>query len=86
MLKREWKKITIGLFLVFLFILVALTIFNFQKESEDIFEDYTNNPPEEIVFQNSSDMTEQEIREIVEEKRSILKNFLKMLNIIILVK
>lgn len=75
MLKREWKKITIGLFLVFLFILVALTIFNFQKESEDIFEDYTNNPPEEIVFQNSSDMTEQEIREIVEEKRSILKNF-----------
>ena len=75
MLRREWKKIAVALLLIVLFVLVALTIFKFQKESEDVFEDYTNNPSEEIVFQNSSDMSEQEIRQLVEEKRNTLKSF-----------
>ena len=46
MLRREWKKIAVALLLIVLFVLVALTIFKFQKESEDVFEDYTNNPSE----------------------------------------
>ena len=75
MTKRKWIIIGVTLGILVLFGLILLTTFNFQNDHETITEDLTNNEPEEIVFQNSSDMSEADIRILVEEKRIALKQF-----------
>ena len=75
MTKRKWIIIGATLGILVLFGLILLTTFNFQNEHENITEDLTDNEPEEIVFQNSSDMSEADIRILVEEKRIALKQF-----------
>ncbi len=75
MTKRKWMIIGVTLGILALFSLVLLTTFKFQSNHEDIIEDLTDNESEEIVFQNSSDMSERDIRILVEEKRTTLKQF-----------
>ena len=75
MTKRKWIIIGVTLGILVLFGLILLTTFNFQNDHETITEDLTNNEPEEIIFQNSSDMSEADIRILVEEKRIALKQF-----------
>ena len=73
--KRKWIITGTALALIVLFGLIILTTFNFQSNREDVLEDLTTNEPEEIIFQNSSDMSESDIRMLVEEKRITLKEF-----------
>ena len=77
MARREWKKIGIGAILCILLILIMLSTLTFEMTKEDTFEDLTNQPNEldSLVFKNESDLSEEEVREIVEEKRNILKDF-----------
>ena len=75
MTKRKWIITGATLGILVLFGLILLTTFNFQNEHENISEDLTDNEPEEIIFQNSSDMSEADIRILVEEKRIALKQF-----------
>jgi len=79
--KREWKKIGYSIIVVGLFILVLVTVMNFDHKNEDVVIDTGNMNviPEENVdeFKNESGLEEQEIRLLVEEKRSELKDFFK---------
>ena len=75
MTKRKWIITGATLGILVLFGLILLTTFNFQNDHENITEDLTDNEPEEIIFQNSSDMSEADIRILVEEKRIALKQF-----------
>ncbi len=72
--RREWMRLGIASVCIFLFVLVILVVMTFVKSRETV--DYNTDPvEEEIIFHNSSDMTEQEIRLFVEEKRTELKEF-----------
>lgn len=75
MKKKEWIRLALVVGVGILFIIVLLGVMSFTRKKENI--DYTEEPsaPEEIKFTNASDMTESEIRELVEEKRTNLKNF-----------
>ena len=75
MKKKEWIRLGLVVVVGILFVFVILGVMSFTREKENI--DYTEEPaePEKIVFTNASDMTESEIRELVEEKRTNLKNF-----------
>lgn len=77
MARREWKKIGIGAILCILLILIMLSTLTFEMTKKDTFEDLTNQPNEldSLVFKNESDLSEEEVREIVEEKRNTLKDF-----------
>ena len=77
MTKRRLLTFGLGLLVIILLGLVILTTFNFQKKKLNIHEDLTDNKQEEIVFNNNSDMTEQDIRLLVEEKRVTLKNIIE---------
>ena len=55
---------------ILLFILVLLVVLSFNKDSENVFID--DKPPVDQnvdYFENISDMSEEEIRELVEQKR-----------------
>ena len=73
--KKEWIRLGLVVGVGILFVIVVLSVMSFTRKKEDI--DYTEElpAPEEIKFTNASDMTEREIRELVEEKRTNLKNF-----------
>ncbi len=74
MSKKEILKVLFIIGAVFLSIFVILIIMNFIRTKENI--DFTpTEEPKTITFRNSSSMTEQEIRILVEEKRSALKSF-----------
>ena len=77
MARREWKKIGIGAILCILLILIMLSTLTFEMTKKETFEDLTNQPNEldSLVFKNESDLSEEEVREIVEEKRNTLKDF-----------
>ena len=85
-MKKNWLKIGIVIGLVILFGVLLITVMSFRRDRENIDMNLDDPEEETIVFQNNSSMTEQEIRELVEEKRIDLKNFLKMLNTIHQVK
>ncbi len=75
MKKKEWIRLGLVIVVGILFVFVLLGVMSFTGKRENI--DYTEEPPapEELKFTNASDMTESEIRELVEEKRTNLKNF-----------
>lgn len=80
MLRRDWKKYLIGIGLIVLFGLVLVCVVTFEHHPEEItipVEEKQKEEPKktEITFTNQSDMTEQEIRELVEQKRNDLKIF-----------
>lgn len=77
MRKKKILTIAIAIVAIILLALVIMTTFNFQKEKTNVFEDLTNEPEKETVFSNSSDMSEQDIRLLVEEKRITLKNIIE---------
>ena len=80
--KKELKKIILSIIVIILFSLVLVTIFSFNKNSENIEFNDTNNtesesPKEEQeTFINNSDIEEKDIRLLVEEKRLSLKEYL----------
>lgn len=77
--KRDWKRIGIVVGVIALFILILLSVFHLEHESEEVIIDDRNpqtEPEEEIVFENNSDYTEEEIRDITENLRSSLKDLL----------
>ena len=77
MRKDNWKKALIALGIILLFILIILTIFQFQHESEEVTIDERNPAKEEeLVFENNSDYTEEEIRTTTENLRQALKDLL----------
>ena len=75
MKKKEWIRLGLVAIVGILFVIVLLGVMSFTRKKENI--DYTEEPPapEEMKFTNASNMTESEIRELVEEKRTNLKNF-----------
>ena len=77
MKKKEWIRLGLVVIVGMLFVIVLLGVMSFTRKKENI--DYTEElpVPEEIKFTNASDMTEREIRELVEEKRTNLKNFFR---------
>ena len=79
--RRKWITLGVSVLVIILFAIVILTAFNFKKDREEVFEDYTNNElpneSDEIIFHNSSDLTEEEIRTLVEEKRTSLKDVIE---------
>ena len=78
MTRKKWITLGVGAVVIALFAAILLTTFNFKQEREEIFEDYTNQDIEEdIIFHNSSDLSENEIRSLTEEKRTSLKNLLE---------
>ena len=63
---------------ILLFILVLLVVLSFNKDSENVFID--DKPPVDQnvdYFENISDMSEEEIRELVEQKDWFYRIFLK---------
>ena len=74
-MKKNWLKIGIVIGLVILFGVLLITVMSFRRDRENIDMNLDDPEEETIVFQNNSSMTEQEIRELVEEKRIDLKNF-----------
>ena len=74
-MKKNWLKIGIVIGLVILFGVLLVTVMSFRRDRENIDMNLDDPEEETIVFQNNSSMTEQEIRELVEEKRIDLKNF-----------
>lgn len=69
MRKDNWKKTFIAIVMVVLFALIILTVFQFQQESEDVTIDGRNPvTEEEIVFENNSDYTEEEVRTTTDRK------------------
>ena len=77
MRKDKWKKTLIAVGIIVLFILIILTVFAFQHESEEvIIDDRSPEVEEEIVFENNSDYTEEEIRDITENLRESLRDLL----------
>ena len=77
MRKDNWKKTFIAIVMVVLFALIILTVFQFQQESEDVTIDERNPvTEEEIVFENNSDYTEEEVRTTTENLRQSLKSLL----------
>ena len=79
--RRKWITLGVSVLVIILFAIVILTAFNFKKDREEVFEDYTNNElpneSDETIFHNSSDLTEEEIRTLVEEKRTSLKDVIE---------
>ncbi len=74
MRKKEWKQLGMVLCVAALFIIVIVTVMNFTKTKE-IIDLTPDHPTEKEEFQNTSTMSEQRIRELVEEKRMALKDF-----------
>ena len=80
--KKELKKIILSIIVIILFSLVLVTIFSFNKNSENIEFNGANNTEEDSpkeeqdTFTNNSDIEEKDIRLLVEEKRLALKEYL----------
>ncbi len=74
MIKREWKKLVLILIVILALGFVSLRVIKFSQEKENIT---IESEPEETTekFENTSDMSEEEIRNLVEEKREQLKEF-----------
>ena len=80
--KKELKKVFLSIIVIILFSLVLVTIFSFNKNSENIEFNGVNNTEEDSpkeeqdTFTNNSDIEEKDIRLLVEEKRLALKEYL----------
>ena len=74
-MKKNWLRIGMVIGLVILFGILLVTVMSFKRDRENIDMNLDDSEQDTIVFQNNSSMTEQEIRELVEEKRITLKNF-----------
>ena len=77
--KKEWIRIVLIIVVASLLGLVLIVGMHFQETGNDVIiekdnhEDLTN----EIIFVNNSSMSEQDIRVLVEEKRTALKEFFR---------
>ena len=77
--KKEWIRIVLIIVVASLLGLVLIVGMHFQETGNDVIiekdnhEDLTN----EIIFVNNSSMSEQDIRVLVEEKRTALKDFFR---------
>ena len=80
--KKELKKVFLSIIVIILFSLVLVTIFSFNKNSENVEFNGANNTKEDSLkeeqdtFTNNSDIEEKDIRLLVEEKRVALKEYL----------
>lgn len=80
--KKELKKVFLSIIVIILFSLVLVTIFSFNKNSENVEFNGANNTEEDSLkeeqdtFTNNSDIEEKDIRLLVEEKRVALKEYL----------
>ncbi len=77
MRKKEWIRVGLALIVALLFVLVIVVVMNFIRTRQTYDLSPEEPQEEEIIFRNSSDMSEQEIRELVEERRMALKDFFK---------
>ena len=77
--KKEWIRIVLIIVVASLLGLVLIVGMHFQETGNDVIiekdnhEDLTN----EIIFVNNSSLSEQDIRVLVEEKRTALKDFFR---------
>ena len=78
MFKKEWQKTLIIVGVLLLFILIILTAYHFVKEPEDVNIVEPTQEPEKPteVFQNFTDLSESDIKEMAEEKRIQLQAYL----------
>lgn len=84
-MKERWIKIIIAIAVIALFALVVITTYSFTKQRENtVIEDTYNiddtsnsTDDNENQFVNTSSMTEQEVGNLVEEKRVAFKEFIK---------
>lgn len=78
--KKDWIKLGLCGVVAVLLILVILSVISLEKTKENIDIKFKNPIKEESVFLNESDMEEKEIRILIEEKRTKLKEIFKKAN------
>ncbi len=79
MFRKEWQKVLVIIGIAVLFGLIILTAYHFVREPENVNIDMPQENPEKPTesFQNNSSLDEAYIREMAEEKRVQLRDYLE---------
>lgn len=76
-MKNDYKVLLgfVGIFLLFSFVLVSVSSFESRVKYDNLVAFTPDISNFDVSFLNQSDMTEEDIRVLVEEKRNVLKSF-----------